>query len=165
MLHIIRLTFQWFWEFAKFVQKVCYKIVRRVFNSLKSYSIYSDLHFVVFLFEIQCTAVRPYSCTYIEFYLNNAVLVATTPNCTVDKESAKAGDNVTYTCSASRVCPSISISLTIENSGNTVASDSNNDEVTWTTQADNIANSMVTCMSTIRCPSVSVTGELIALYL
>ena len=87
--------------------------------------------------------------------------VATTPTCTVSKASAAANETAVYTCSATRVCPTIAISLTIEKDGNTVATDSNNNEVTWTTQADDIAHSTVTCMSTMPCPSVTIIGEFI----
>jgi len=85
--------------------------------------------------------------------------VATTPSCTVDKTTAEASMSVTYTCSARPVCGSIS--LTIEDNGNTKATGSGS-YVTWTTTASNVANSATTCMSTVKCPSVTAIGELIA---
>jgi len=56
------------------------------------------------------------------------------------------------------------ISLTIENDGNTVATAYSN-SVTWTVNAGGIANSVVTCMSTIEAPKVTVTGKFIAVCL
>jgi len=70
---------------------------------------------------------------------------------------ARPDEEVTYTCSATAVCGTIS--LTIESDGVTkqTAADT---AVTWNVDAAQIANSEVTCMSSIRCPPVNVTGEL-----
>ena len=95
-----------------------------------------------------------------EFYCFS---VATTPNCTVDKRLAAASEDVTYTCFATPVCGRISITLSIENNGDTVATRSN--DVRWTTKGGSVGNSVITCMSTIPCPTVDVFGEFIALYL
>ena len=90
------------------------------------------------------------------------ISVATTPNCTVDKMTAEASENVEYMCSATAVCGAISLTIMIEDDGNQVATAINS--VTWSTTASNAANSAVTCMSTIQCPSVTITGELIAFF-
>ena len=93
-----------------------------------------------------------------KFHFNYACFsVATSPTCYVSKSSAAANENVMYTCSVMSVCGNINVPLTIERDGNTVESGSNT--VTWTVLASNISNSIVTCMSTIHCPSVNVTGE------
>lgn len=84
------------------------------------------------------------------------VAVASSPVCVVDKLTAAANESVTYTCSATAVCGIIDVSLSIEYSGVTVATTSNT--VTWTVTAGDIANSSVTCMSTIKCPSVTIVG-------
>ena len=77
--------------------------------------------------------------------------------------TAEASENVQYMCSATPVCGDIWLTITIEDDGNQVATANNS--VTWTSTASNAANSAVTCMSTIQCPSVTITGELSAFYL
>ena len=84
--------------------------------------------------------------------------VATSPTCTVDKPSAASSEDVTYICSVMPVCGMIDVPLTMEKDGNTQATHSNS--VTWTSRAGSIANSIITCMSAVQCPSVNITGEL-----
>ena len=94
------------------------------------------------------------------FYLNVFFSVAATPTCTVDKRYAAVSERVMFACFATSVCGSVS--LMIENNGGTVAVAGNT--VTWTTQVGIVVNSIVTCMSLIQCPSVTVAGELTAFY-
>ena len=97
----------------------------------------------------------------VKFHLNNACFsVAMSPTCTVDITSAAATVDVTYHCSAMPVCGSINVSLTIENNGSVQASGSNS--VTWTVMIGLVANSNVTCMSTVQCPPVD--SEFVAVY-
>jgi len=81
--------------------------------------------------------------------------VATTPNCTVDKQSARSNEIVTYTCSAETVCGNIS--LAIEKDGTIAATGGDSVQKTFT--AEDIRDSTITCMSTVLCPSVNITGK------
>ena len=87
----------------------------------------------------------------------DCLLVASEPKCSIDKPSAQANESVTYTCSVMPVCGAIDVSLTIENDGVVVATDSNN--VTWTVMAGDVANSAVSCRSTVDCPRVTIPGS------
>ena len=85
------------------------------------------------------------------------ISVASSAQCVVDKSSAAANETVTYTCSVSAVCGgTIDVSLSLESNGVTKMTSSNT--VTWTVTSGDVVDSMVTCMSTIECPKVTIEG-------
>jgi len=101
-------------------------------------------------------------CEYVKFHFKNCCFaVAMSPTCSVDRAAIAADQYVTYNCSATRVCGNIS--LTIEEDGST--RDTGIDSVLWRVRAGDVANSTITCLSTVQCPSLNITSKFITLHL